>query len=630
MKCYVKYIKLFILIVLSSVVAIALTCNMSIDNYYTHDKALMEYGRWTRFLTYCNRSFSGERFLMTVIAVLAGLLLLYLPKLRTNTKEKILAGVFSFLFSFMQLLGRSYSDNGSWEAVFGSHFIIFRSGIVLVGMMILVYSLVLYAFRIMDWLSDSETCQTGKFNRKYFLFSTLAIFVCWIPYFCFFFPGTGNADTSWQFMQFFHHPADWILNLTSVRGDDIYVTNHHPYFTTLVFGFFAKIGLWLGDISYGVALYNLIQMIVMAFTLSLVWFYLHWMGLSVRGTKIGIIFSALFPLFPLYAVCMIKDTMFSTVCLILTILLVEIVRSKGKALKHPWFCFLVLAASLLVALTKNQGVYILIIVAVLYLIVYRHYWLQIILSLFLPILFFQLVWMNILLPAWNVAPGGKQEAIGILFQMTARYVTEYPEEVTEEEADTIRKVIDYDNLSELYNPELADPVKYTFNQDVTDEELSDYYHVWAEMFFKHPEAYVQALIHNCYGSFYMSRNSSLTYYEFINRVEPDDNLYVDVPRAVSTQDRNKIIITFFQRIPFINLLFSVSSYIWMILFFFLDTIRKKKFAYILPMLIAIVSIGVLLVSPVNGSWRYVMPIFYMAPFLLGICVLDGKTEEEKI
>ena len=39
-------------------------------------------------------------------------------------------------------------------------------------------------------------------------------------------------------------------------------------------------------------------------------------------------------------------------------------------------------------------------------------------------------------------------------------------------------ILPYDELEELYNPQLCDPVKREFRQDSTSEELAEYFKVW--------------------------------------------------------------------------------------------------------------------------------------------------------
>ena len=99
-----------------------------------------------------------------------------------------------------------------------------------------------------------------------------------------------------------------------------------------------------------------------------------------------------------------------------------------------------------------------------------------------------------ILPALNVAPGGRQELRGFIFQQTARYMVEYQNDVTEYEKGVISSVLDYDHLTENYDPTLQDPVKYTFNQSATTEMLNDYYRVWWKMFLRHPDSYIQATL----------------------------------------------------------------------------------------------------------------------------------------
>lgn len=623
----VKYGKLFVLAAFSILISMALTCSMSISDYYVHDETLSEFNRLARVLTYFSRSFSNDRVLTLALSLIAGLLLFHLPKLHSTPREKILAGIFSTLFSTMQLIGRSYAENNSWDAIFGSRFVVLRSGIILAGTMLFVWCLMLYVFRLLDYLSLAESDQPGTFSKKRFLLSGTFIFVCWLPYFLCFFPGTSNYDTGMQIAMFFHRPQ-WLTALSAVRGDNIYITNHHPYFTTVLFGSFAQIGVWLGNVAYGIALYCLLQMALTAFVFAGAAYYVRWLGLSERWRKALVLFSALFPLFPLAAICMLKDPLFSLCCLTFSVLLFEIVRSKGESLKRGWFCCALFANALLVTLTKNQGVYVLAVTAIIYLIVYRQYWLQLIAAFLIPVLFFQFIWLKVLLPAWNVAPGGRQEVLGILFQQTARYVVTYPDDVTEEEADAIRAVIDYDHLAEKYNPTCSDSVKFTFNQDATNEELSAYYQAWFQMFLRHPGSYIQATINDCYGFFYFSYFSDLAYYDFNNRVEQGDEIYVKTnDLALKAAPILQQIMTMLQSIPVVSLFFNISVYVWAVLLFFLQSIRQKQYAFILSGMPSILSVGILLISPLNGNFRYVHPLLYAAPFLLSLCVLNARLEK---
>ena len=502
--------------VLAVWIAASLTCSLSAEPRYTADPALEGPGTLYRLLIYTVRSFfTGDPEAGACLALCAGLLLWGLPSLRSTGLERGLAGCFGLLFASFQLLGLSYSQEQSWRALFGSRFVCFRGAVCLGGRALLAACLALYAFRLLDRLSGRPVPAQRPFPRKRFLLAAGLVALCWLPYFWAFYPGLSSPDTGMQIAWALHKPTPW-LQYSPLRGPDIYATNHHPYLVTLLFGLFAKLGLALGDLSRGVALYCALQLLLTALVMTAAWYYLRRLGLSERAFRGGLAFTALFPLFPLYAITMLKDSLFSLACLGFSLLLFETARTKGEALRRRSFLLLLSAAALLVALTKNQGVYFVAAAGICALACCRPR-LRAAAALLIPVLLFQVVWIQILLPAWNVAPGGKQEVLGLLFQQTARYVSTYPEEVTEEEAEAIRAVLDYDRLPELYEPRLADPVKFTFRQDASPDQLSAYYHAWSQMLRKHPAVYAEALLNNIYGGFFVRHETALSYTDFDNR-----------------------------------------------------------------------------------------------------------------
>lgn len=608
------------LILLSMLIAVSLTCSMSIEPYFAADEALAGHSALFRFLTYCARSFSVELGVSSCLAAGAGVLLYNVPRLNASGAERALAAVFGGLFAFMQVLGRSYAQYQSWDALFGTRFLLFRAAAAFAGQALLASCLALYAFRLADRIAG-EGLERAASTRKRFLLAAGLTALCWLPYYILFFPGLNNPDTSMQIAWALRYPTDW-LKYSPVRGEGVYATNHHPYFTTLLFGLFGRIGLALGDIRWGVALYCLLQLLLTAGVMTGLWFYLRRLGLPHRIFRGGLAFTALFPLYPLYAITMLKDSLFSLACLVLSALLFEIARTRGRCLKKNWFCALLFFTAWAVMLTKNQGVYF-IILAGLACLVCRRVRTRAAVSLLLPAVLFQTVWMGILLPMWNVAPVGKQETLGLLFQQTARCVLTYPEDVTAEEEEAIRAVLDYDRFDVLYDPMQSDGVKFTFNQDATEEEMSAYYRAWLQMFRRHPDAYVQAFISNVYAGFYLQHETPLSYTHYDNReVASYPELCIPTPPLLARlEPAVQTVLRAVQHLPGIGLLFSIGGYPWAILFLFLNALRRKQYALLLPQLPSILTVAVLLLSPVSGSYRYAMPMTYAIPFLLAAGLL---------
>ena len=293
---------------LAVLMAESLLGTLSIDAHYVADEALAGRSVLFRTMIYLIRCFSVEPGLGACVSLGAFVLLYFLPRLRTTGLERGLAACFGALFTFMQMIGWSYDTYGSWDALFGSRFILLRAAIIFLGRTLLSACLVLYAFRLADRLTAAPAGGPFRFSWKRFLLAAGLVVLCWLPYYILFFPGLGNPDTSMQIAWFLHRPTEW-LQYSAVRGPEVYATNHHPYFTTVLYGAFAKLGLLLdGNIFYGVALYCLCQMLVMALVLTGVWFYLRRLGLSGRICRAGLAFTALFPLCPLYAITMLKDT----------------------------------------------------------------------------------------------------------------------------------------------------------------------------------------------------------------------------------------------------------------------------------------------------------------------------------
>jgi hypothetical protein len=236
----------------------------------------------------------------------------------------------------------------------------------------------------------------------------------------------------------------------------------------------------------------------------------------------------------------------------------------------------------------------------------------------------------LILPAAKVASGGKQEMLGALFQCTARYIKEYPDEVTKEEKEAISKVLDYDKLPELYSAQLQDPVKFTFNQQSTSEDMMGYFGAFFSMFRKHPVCYIDAVINNAFGFFDVSRMSKMAYTYFWNRIDKENRLYVGGAFPKIQKIGYKLIF-FIQRIPVINIFFSVGTYTMLSIFLILLMIRNKEYRKLYPAIVTILSVLLLVISPAGGNFRYTMPMFMLLVFNLILCTYKnpGISDEEQ-
>lgn len=550
------------------------------------------------------------------------------------TKRQLLfTGVFSFLFALIQTIGNSFSVSDGWQELTASPLLMLRGILSFIGWINLSFLLVHVLFeglnRAAAYLEKNK--RTAGFEQTPFFENRMrrriaVLFFCYLPYLILLFPGTNNGDTAHQIAEFFHFYPRQGLRAMTVWGDGgDFMHNHHPFFTTVIYGSFARLGNLLShgrNITWGIFLYCLLQMLAFVILLCLWWAYLEKEGLDTGICRAGYWGCAFFPGFPLIFICMVKDSLFCLFLLWGTLLLVKLVRSHGAALQKPRFAIAFALCSLLICLSKSQGIYMMILVCILLLLTYRSQWLKVVCCCLLPILFVQLIWLRLLLPAWNVAPGGRQEMLGPLFQQTARYVSLYPDEVTEEEKEIINRIIDYGKLAESYDPSLTDPVKKLYHSQATGDELSAYYKVWLRMFFRHPLVYCDSVVNICYPYFHLSTSHSIYAYTWENDSvtgKRENGLFTH-NYFPSVSGLMHILFLGLQKVPLLGLLFSSGFYTWMILLLFVWLLYQKKYARTLPMIYGLLTILVFLIIPAS-SGRYGWPLELLFPLLLPYILL---------
>ena len=108
-----------------------------------------------------------------------------------------------------------------------------------------------------------------------------------------------------------------------------------------------------------------------------------------------------------------------------------------------------------------------------------------------------LMFNGLLLPALGITDATASGMYSAAFQQSARVLRDH--EVTAEEYAEIDRVLDAENLAELYEPNISDPVKYTFKQyglgrQAETEALARYRETWLTMLAEYPLTYLEAFV----------------------------------------------------------------------------------------------------------------------------------------
>lgn len=599
-------------------------------------------GQLSRYIWKLQAAFDEPSYYVLFFVVLAFFAFLYLiPRV---SKKNIPWGVpFSCIAALFLLLCDSYYQTDSWDKVFGSWEALITSGIKGIGIAVLAFFVYDAINRI--YIEKLET--TGRvFTFKKFLVLTGIMFLCWVPYMVIMAPGSMAQDTRDQFGQMLNNPdMCWSVGTVAREEGDSLLTNHHPVFHTVLLGCFLKLGEWMGSYFAGITIYSVLQCLVLACALVFSVLKLREHGMSKRLSNIVYAFFVLCPLFPLWGMAIFKDTPFMIALLIITILFYEAFKAPERFTAKKYVALALV--SFLLMLLRNNGFYMLLVLVPFVIIHFRKdkkFLVKIMAAMLIPLLVFKVGYSGIFFSAMGINEGSPREMLSVPFQQTARYITEYADEITPEEEKNITTILGGGELSlqdiaDEYEPDRSDHVKRHYNKYATTDDLINYVKTWAAQLVKHPDVYIEAFLNLNYAWFSFDSNRDVIYYNGVNdRTIPeyleglDNPKCFDGERSIVAQTVNLL-----DKIPVISSIFEFSTYTWIYVVLFLAMLMRKRHRELLACLPIFVNMVICFIGPV-AYMRYSLPLVACLPFVFFITFSkkrnktaeDNKDEENAI
>lgn len=496
--------------------------------------------------------------------------------------------------------------------------------IVVTTLWVAGYLLLRALFRWLDkhgergWRTVDEN---GFFRRHCLVVSAAIIALCWLPYLIVYFPGTLTWDGARSMNQF---------------TTDAPLENHHPVLMNLLYAGLMTLGRALYSDNLGLLLIVALQYAACVAAFSFSVRQLVRMEAPRWLVAASLAFFALYPGWGLFAQTAIKDTLFFAVfCWYLLSLLRIMSTSRPAPASWAW----VAAASLALCFTRNNGVYIvlptLLALAALYGLGRTfprrgagRRSARTALGIAVACTAVYLLIMNVAWPALGVSTRENKEMLSIPFQQTARTLLEHPDDVTDAERAAIAAVLPYDELADLYLPDLADPVKESLKDEsgnLEGEARNAYFRAWFSMGLRHPATYLRATLANTYAYFYPwaivgpDVDRPLWYVwmqgEPINKTFKVHNLMPDEVRRPVTKLLDAQL-----NIPILSAIYSPALYVWaflIMLAYAAHRSNRRALALAVPMAMLLLT---MLAGPLNGQLRYVLPIACALPLLAG-CLL---------
>lgn len=535
---------------------------------------------------------------------------------KSKRKTAICLAVF---FALCVVFGKSYESIASWNYIFGSFSAFIASACTIAGYAIIFYYGISVLFNFIDKY-DEIVSKNGVLNsisdklesffrEKSIIKFWIILMIFWLPYLIIDYPAVIHADSGVMLAEFFNKS----------------LYNHHPVVQTIIWGSFVEFGYNVfNSYNIGVFLFVLLQYLYGSFIVSLLLDYVYKKKYPVIIIFIAFLIIALMPAFPRNATAVCKDSNHTFYFMFMVWLIIKTIDLKEKIwsdAKNRYLILLWVLSILFVAFSKKSGVYVVILTAPFILIYLRKYT-----KALISILIAFIVGLGIYYGGeyaieniWDIGNDDTKEIYSIPFQQTARFVRDYGDDVTAEERQIIDKILDYNALPELYNPELCDPVKNSFKEESTNEDFSEYLGVWFSQLFKHPTVYIQATLNNIYGYFYPE---NIGYYKdlfFMTQCVDENKIFA--PDGLKAASEKLCDINMKSRqLPVIGLFSSLGFFVWtdilVMLYFMLHKKDKKFVIYNIPV---IVTLLICIASPVNNTMRYGLPIMFMAPILICMC-----------
>lgn len=483
---------------------------------------------------------------------------------------------------------------------------------------------------IVNWLRAGEPCRPGGalylpagldglrglYRKHPALVAGAVCLLGWLPYMIAYFPGTPSYDIARMMSEYFG-----ITPMTTWDG----------VFLTWVLGGLVSFGRLLGSDNIGIAIFMIVQALLMASACGLCVAQLRRLGLRPVWQLATMGFYAIVPFFGFYAEMICKDTLYSAGMMLMTVQTITLLREKTLSRARDWVIFGL--AALLCCLSRNNGIYVVLPSAIIIVLfaVGGAVRLKAAAALGAAIVV-TLLYSNVLIPTLGIVDTTASGIYSLAFQQTARTVRDHGDELTEDEKARIDQVLDVEQIGVIYEPWISDPVKYTFRQFGQGEEaekaaLKEYRSLWLELFRKYPLTYLETFVAGTNGYYaFTPMYEGMTYSQqagarivlYSYNFEGEGQLRTTQSDAL--QPLRNLLSGWALRwrtFPMLAMLYVCPFYTWLLIGGGIALAQRKRWRHLAAYAPALFSFAVCLLSPVNDYFRYFIPIIAMFPLLMG-------------
>ena len=466
------------------------------------------------------------------------------------------------------------------------------------------YILILLADYVFYWCLSKIYCEEKTQNAtKILIFWGIMIAVAWFPYYLSYYPGGIYYDT---FTSIYY----------SLNG---ILTNRHPFLYNVLINIAIKCGQAIGkDLTWSMGLFLAIQMIFLELEFI---YFLYWMLVKNinRVVRIAImLFLVFFPLIPLYAVSVWKDTPFCMAVLLWSMFMADLYSNIQKNKWNLWIMLKFIIAMILVAFTRNNGIYVLIFSTFVFVVAtFNKVFIRKKTTYCLVLLTISaIIFIQGPVYRWcGIAQAPTVENFGIPLQQIGSVVA-YEGNITDEQKECINRFLPYENIKEHYTPGSVDNLKWNAGLDdvYLSEHTKEFLELWIHLFIQNPKTYLKAYLLATAGFWNVDVATEDGYVQ--NFISPGyDGLY-------QTDYFEKWFGFSFHH--FINPRHYISCAWFFWIFFICMILVSKHFGwrkcYLFTPQIGI-WLTLMIATPVASSLRYIAALLFTLPFVIILPIL---------
>lgn len=444
---------------------------------------------------------------------------------------------------------------------------------------------------------------------------TFLLLLCWLPALLSLFPGAFSYDAHQEWEQV-------------AQGA---ITSHHPVIHVLFAGGLVEsLRALTGSYNVGIAVCSVLQMVILANVLAYTISFLRKFQVPEWVQLFAILFYGLSPVIQLFSISTTKDVLFSAALLLFFLFMIEYYcrNEQFGATGKNWFFFGV--SALFSMILRNNGFYIVVVTLAAMFIVHlrKHRRMERGFAAMLAgVAIFYTLYVGPFYALLNVTPGGVEEMLSVPLQQMARVHRYHFDTLEQQDLELLYQVIPEENWNS-YRSTVADFVKSGFNREAFETNKEEFVKLWVKWGVQHPYVYINSFLlgtvdfwyPNAVVDGYQDVYGKSSYFDY--KVDAPGTEIVLLPRVhqyyeALSFDKEA------QKVPFVFLVLSPGWYImlWLIVFSYLWC--YKKYTFMAPMLVFVLSLLTVLLGPV-ALVRYVL-IFYIAfPVLLSIFFYDKK------